>query len=250
MEVEPFDQTQLEDLGLNTCSHDLSLSSWKVPSVDEPEPQTLPNFPSIDVNPGDKRGTDPPSNPYSPDSFRMKEVILDKESPEVLRFSLGQFLDEDLRGWGKLVPSCCVIFDLEPFLFDFVFNSEIFKSFRSLAETSRTLGESNSIQDSCLVAHQNKQTKFERYKAFNDYKVDYDKLERKLNETLGLLAQKDIDIKEGLKLKAYEISVVQEKHNEVVKLSLLTKSHYEGLVKEKTKVIMDLKLSKKKILTK
>ncbi|GJW97353.1 retrovirus-related pol polyprotein from transposon TNT 1-94 [Tanacetum coccineum] len=47
-----------------------------------------------------------------------------------------------------------------------------------LAETSRTLGESNSIQDSCLVALQNKQTEFERYKAFNDRTVDYDKLER------------------------------------------------------------------------
>ncbi|GJV24323.1 retrovirus-related pol polyprotein from transposon TNT 1-94 [Tanacetum coccineum] len=105
-----------------------------------------------------------------------------------------------------------------------------------LAETSRTLGESNSIRDSCLVALQNKQTEFERYKAFNDRTVDYDKLERKLNETLGLLAQKEIDIKEGLKVKAYEISVVKEKHDELVKQSLLTKSHYEGLVKEKTKL--------------
>ncbi|GJX27485.1 hypothetical protein Tco_0233781 [Tanacetum coccineum] len=32
-----------------------------------------------------------------------------------------------------LVPSCCVIFDLEPFLVDFVFNSEIFKSFPCLS---------------------------------------------------------------------------------------------------------------------
>ncbi|GJY41619.1 hypothetical protein Tco_0428889 [Tanacetum coccineum] len=64
-----------------------------------------------------------------------------------------------------------------------------------LAETSRTLGESNSIQDSCLVALQNKQTEFDRYKAFNGRTIDYDKLERKLNETLGLLAQKEIDIK-------------------------------------------------------
>ncbi|GJY38652.1 hypothetical protein Tco_0425016 [Tanacetum coccineum] len=86
-----------------------------------------------------------------------------------------------------------------------------------LAETSRTLGESNSIRDSCLVALQNKQTELEKYIAFNDRIVDYDKLERKLNETLGLLAQNDIDIKEGLKLKAYEISVVQEKHDELVK---------------------------------
>ncbi|GJT93132.1 gag-pol polyprotein [Tanacetum coccineum] len=119
-----------------------------------------------------------------------------------------------------------------------------------LAETSRTLGESNSIRDSCLVALQNKQTEFERYKALNDRTVDYDKLERKLNETLGLLAQKDIDIKEGLKLKAYEISVVKEKHDELVKQSLLTKSHYEGLVKEKTKVITDLKLKEEKDIDK
>ncbi|GKD01886.1 hypothetical protein Tco_1172160 [Tanacetum coccineum] len=65
-----------------------------------------------------------------------------------------------------------------------------------LAETSRTLGESNSIRDSCLVALQNKQTELEKYMAFNDPTVDYEKLEHKLNETLGLLAQKDIDIKE------------------------------------------------------
>ncbi|GJV77830.1 hypothetical protein Tco_1509414 [Tanacetum coccineum] len=111
---------------------------------------------------------------------------------------------------------------------------ELTKCKSILAETSRTLGEFNSIRDSCLVALQNKQTEFERYKAFNDRTVDYDKLERKLNETLGLLAQKEIDIKEGLKVKAYEISAVKEKHDELVKQSLLTKSHYERLVKEKT----------------
>ncbi|GJZ02700.1 hypothetical protein Tco_0520661 [Tanacetum coccineum] len=43
-----------------------------------------------------------------------------------------------------------------------------------LAETSRTLGESNSIRDSCLVALQNKQTEFERFKAFNDHTVCWD----------------------------------------------------------------------------
>ncbi|GJZ20510.1 hypothetical protein Tco_0557100 [Tanacetum coccineum] len=65
-----------------------------------------------------------------------------------------------------------------------------------------------------------------------------------------LLAQKEIDIKEGLKLKAYEISVVKEKHDELVKQSLLTKSHYEGLVKEKTKVITDLKMKEEKDIDK
>nr|GFB34318.1 hypothetical protein [Tanacetum cinerariifolium] len=111
-----------------------------------------------------------------------------------------------------------------------------------LAETSKSLGESISIQDSCLVALQTKQAEFQKYKAFNDHTIDYDKLERKLNEALGQLAQKDTVIREGLKTKAYEISVVKQKHDELMKQSLLTKSHYEGLLKQKTKVIIDLKL--------
>nr|GEV99026.1 retrovirus-related Pol polyprotein from transposon TNT 1-94 [Tanacetum cinerariifolium] len=45
-----------------------------------------------------------------------------------------------------------------------------------LVETSKTLEESNSVRDSCLVALQTKQTKFEKYKACNDRTVDYDKL--------------------------------------------------------------------------
>nr|GEY55285.1 hypothetical protein [Tanacetum cinerariifolium] len=53
-----------------------------------------------------------------------------------------------------------------------------------LAETSKTLGESNSVRDSCLVVLQNKQTEFEKYKAFNDRPIDYDKLKHMLNETL------------------------------------------------------------------
>nr|GEW36399.1 hypothetical protein [Tanacetum cinerariifolium] len=119
-----------------------------------------------------------------------------------------------------------------------------------LAETSRTLAESNSIRDSCLVTLLSKQTGFEKYKACNDRIVDYDKLKRKLNDTLGQLAQKDIDIKEGLKLKAYKILVVKEKHDELVKQSLLTKLHYESLVKEKTKVITNLKLKEEKDIDK
>nr|GEV00375.1 retrovirus-related Pol polyprotein from transposon TNT 1-94 [Tanacetum cinerariifolium] len=67
-----------------------------------------------------------------------------------------------------------------------------------LAKTSKTLRESNSVRDSCLVALQNKQTEFEKYKAFNDRTIDYDKLIHKLNETLGELAQRDIEIKEEI----------------------------------------------------
>nr|GEV15184.1 retrotransposon Gag domain, retroviral aspartyl protease [Tanacetum cinerariifolium] len=105
-----------------------------------------------------------------------------------------------------------------------------------LAKTSQSMGESISVRESCLVALQNKHNEFEKYKAFSDRTVDYDKLERKLNDALGQIAHKDIVINEGLKTKAYELSVVKEKHDELMKQSILTKSHYEGLVKQKTKV--------------
>ncbi|GJT58777.1 hypothetical protein Tco_1002310 [Tanacetum coccineum] len=38
IEVKPLDHMKLEDLGLNTCSHDLFLSSMGFPNLDEPKP--------------------------------------------------------------------------------------------------------------------------------------------------------------------------------------------------------------------
>ncbi|GJS98102.1 hypothetical protein Tco_0819272 [Tanacetum coccineum] len=38
----------------------------------------------------------------------------------------------------------------------------------NLDETGRALGEATSCRDSCLIALQNKQNEFEKYKAFND----------------------------------------------------------------------------------
>ncbi|GKD98388.1 hypothetical protein Tco_1382285 [Tanacetum coccineum] len=38
IEVEPLDEAQLEDLGLNTYNHDIPLSFREIPSFDEPEP--------------------------------------------------------------------------------------------------------------------------------------------------------------------------------------------------------------------
>nr|GEY08608.1 hypothetical protein [Tanacetum cinerariifolium] len=82
--------------------------------------------------------------------------------------------------------------------------------------------DSNVIPDSpdmCVDDIQNEQNKveidderaeFEMFKAFNDRTIDYDKLERKLNEALGQLAHKDTVIREGLKTKAYELSVVKK----------------------------------------
>ncbi|GJT75931.1 hypothetical protein Tco_1042656 [Tanacetum coccineum] len=116
---------------------------------------------------------------------------------------------------------------------------ELEKYKSNLDETNSALGEAISCRDSCLIALQNKQNEFEKYKAFNDRTIDYEILQTKLNETLGLLALKDIEIKEGLKTKAYEISVLNQKHDELVKKSFLTKSQLEGYLKENTKVISD-----------
>ncbi|GKD97509.1 hypothetical protein Tco_1381406 [Tanacetum coccineum] len=64
MEEEPLDQTQLEDVSFDSYDYNLSLSSREVPS----------SFSPLDVNLGEKRGTDPPIKLHSPDSFRIKAV--------------------------------------------------------------------------------------------------------------------------------------------------------------------------------
>nr|GEU32065.1 hypothetical protein [Tanacetum cinerariifolium] len=56
-----------------------------------------------------------------------------------------------------------------------------------LAKTSKSLGESISVRDSCLVSLQTKQAEFEKYKAFNDRTVDYDKIELTTSNELDLL---------------------------------------------------------------
>nr|GFB96951.1 hypothetical protein [Tanacetum cinerariifolium] len=50
---------------------------------------------------------------------------------------------------------------------------------RRFSQLSRvpTQSQWNSVRDSCLVTLQTKQTEFEKYKAFNDHTMDYDKLE-------------------------------------------------------------------------
>ncbi|GJY17671.1 hypothetical protein Tco_0389162 [Tanacetum coccineum] len=47
IEVEPLNETKLEEVGLN-CNHNTPFSSREVPSFDGPEPQPLFNSPSLD----------------------------------------------------------------------------------------------------------------------------------------------------------------------------------------------------------
>ncbi|GKC02392.1 hypothetical protein Tco_0994002 [Tanacetum coccineum] len=92
IEVEPLDETPLENLILNTSNHDIPFSSREIPIFYEPEPQpnTLPSCLSLDVSLEDKRGPNPPIKPHSPDSFRMKVVeiltIHTPPSPHVASF--------------------------------------------------------------------------------------------------------------------------------------------------------------------
>ncbi|GJT62669.1 putative reverse transcriptase domain-containing protein [Tanacetum coccineum] len=73
MEVEPLNETKIEEVGLN-CNHNTPFSSREVLSFDGPEPQPLLNNPPLDVSLGDVIGPEPPIKPYSPDSSRMKVV--------------------------------------------------------------------------------------------------------------------------------------------------------------------------------
>nr|GEW78948.1 retrovirus-related Pol polyprotein from transposon TNT 1-94 [Tanacetum cinerariifolium] len=83
---------------------------------------------------------------------------------------------------------------------------------------NKSLGESISVWDSCLVALQNKQTEFEKYKAFNDHTVDYDNLEHALDELQCLYLHK---VKEcdslAQKLSKQTESVSKEVNNELLK---------------------------------
>nr|GEU91460.1 hypothetical protein [Tanacetum cinerariifolium] len=73
LEVEPLNETKLEEVGLN-CNHNTPLSSREVLSFDGSEPQPLLNNPSLYVSLGDVIGLKPPIKPYSLNSSKMKVV--------------------------------------------------------------------------------------------------------------------------------------------------------------------------------
>ncbi|GJY07161.1 hypothetical protein Tco_0374215 [Tanacetum coccineum] len=92
-----------------------------------------------------------------------------------------------------------------------VFANERQHSEKTFAEY-RLLGGATDCRDSCPdYTSEQIIMSLRSTVAFNDrVTIDYEILQTKLNETLGLLALKDIEIKEGFegKLKAYEISVL------------------------------------------
>nr|GEU74737.1 hypothetical protein [Tanacetum cinerariifolium] len=72
-----------------------------------------------------------------------------------------------------------------------------------LAETSKSLRESISVRDICLVALQTKQTEFEKYKVFNDRTIDYANLNQEMHADLKYVEyiEKEIDKLESEKVE-------------------------------------------------
>ncbi|GJT41426.1 hypothetical protein Tco_0941291 [Tanacetum coccineum] len=64
---------------------------------------------------------------------------------------------------------------------------------QELKECKSILDETNRTRDRYLVALHDKEIELEKYKRYYDCTVENDKLERKLKDTLGLLAQHEID---------------------------------------------------------
>nr|GEW01878.1 copia protein [Tanacetum cinerariifolium] len=86
--------------------------------------------------------------------------------------------------------------------------------------------DSNSVKDSCLVALQNKQIEFEKYKAFNDRTVVNDKLEHALDELqcLYLHTVKECDCLAQMLSKQTE-SVSKEVHTELLQCFAKVEKH-------------------------
>ncbi|GKA75708.1 hypothetical protein Tco_0782086 [Tanacetum coccineum] len=90
LEKEPFGPNETRGLGLT--NHNISLSSRKFLSFDKPEPQPnpLPNCPSLDISLGEQKGLKPPIKTHSPDSFRDEVInpltIHTPPSPNVVSF--------------------------------------------------------------------------------------------------------------------------------------------------------------------
>ncbi|GJV53674.1 hypothetical protein Tco_1449415 [Tanacetum coccineum] len=127
---------------------------------------------------------------------------------------------------------------------------ELIECKSALEECKSSLEESNRTPDRYLGALHDLEVELVKYKRFNVCTLENDRLERKFKETLKLFAQKEIDSKEVLKTKGYEIFVEKEKNNELVKQRSLTTSRYESLIKEENKVIQDFKTRQEKDIEK
>nr|GEW37993.1 ribonuclease H-like domain-containing protein [Tanacetum cinerariifolium] len=104
MEVEPLDQTKIDDVGLDICNHDIHVSSREVLSFDEPkpQPQPLPSCPSLDESPGEGRSHDPPPKCNTPKNHNAVEYHLGLVLRELYPISNIKGGEELVADVGKL----------------------------------------------------------------------------------------------------------------------------------------------------
>ncbi|GKA07824.1 hypothetical protein Tco_1287657 [Tanacetum coccineum] len=119
-----------------------------------------------------------------------------------------------------------------------------------LKECKSTFEESNSTRDRCISVLHYQEIELEKYTSYKDCTIEKEKVERKLSKTLSLLAQQEIDSKEALKTKGHENFLVKEKNAKLVKQGFLEYTRYEGLLKEKDKLIHDFKIKEEKDIDK
>ncbi|GJV27397.1 hypothetical protein Tco_1383845 [Tanacetum coccineum] len=84
-------------------------------------------------------------------------------------------------------------------LANLIANLKLDKYKSALEKCKSSLAKSSRTRDRCLGALHDKEVELEKYKIFKDRTIKNDTLERKLKETLRLLAQKEHDIKEEIK---------------------------------------------------
>nr|GEZ17717.1 hypothetical protein [Tanacetum cinerariifolium] len=173
IDSEPVEQVQ-NDAGYNVFANDLQHSEsydWLVDTDEEVDEQEMEAHYSymakIQEVPTVETGID--SEPVEQDDIQNDQNDVESDDERValanLIANLKLNVDENKKIQKQLKKANTTL------------AQELKECKAILAETSKSLGESISVYDSCLVALQNKQTEFEKYKAFNDRTIDYDKLE-------------------------------------------------------------------------
>ncbi|GJY95064.1 hypothetical protein Tco_0511425 [Tanacetum coccineum] len=119
-----------------------------------------------------------------------------------------------------------------------------------LNECKYALGESNDIRVRCRSALHDQDIELEKYKKYKNCQIEKVEVERKLKETLDLLAQQNIDSNEALKIQASETFQVKEKNLELVYQSSLEHIRYDRLQIEKEKLHKDFKIREEKDIDK
>ncbi|GJV01607.1 hypothetical protein Tco_1335176 [Tanacetum coccineum] len=108
----------------------------------------------------------------------------------------------------------------------------------------------NEYKDEHVVLANLIEIELEKYKKYKNYQLEKEEVERKLKDTLGLLAQQKFQSDEALKTQAFETFQFKEKNIELVHLSSLEHTRYDLLQKENKQLKKDFKIRQDKDIEK